>query len=216
MNETVRDAGLPSDAAVIGCGVIGSGWIARLRLCGINVHVYDPAPDCERVIHEVYENAVLAWQNLGLPTEDPGELDLCDSIAEAVTGTEVIQENVPERIAVKRETLTVIEQSASSSALIASSTSGFKPSILAEGMKHPGRLLVAHPFNPVYLMPLVEIVGGESTRPETISDACQLYKALGMRPLHVRKEIDAFIADRLMESAWREALWLVEKVGSEW
>ena len=116
---------------------------------------------------------------------------------------------MPERLELKHKTLATISAAAPASALIASSTSGFKPSVLATAVTHPGRLIVAHPFNPVYLLPLVEIVGGEDTSLGTVDRAMALYRALGMHPLHVRVEIDAFIADRLLEAVWREALWLV-------
>ena len=93
--------------------------------------------------------------------------------------------------------------------MIASSTSGLLPTRLQAGMAHPERFVVGHPFNPVYLLPLVEICGGERTAQTTKDGGAALYREIGMRPLHVRKEIDGFIADRLLEALWREALWLV-------
>ena len=93
--------------------------------------------------------------------------------------------------------------------IIGSSTSGLLPSRLQSGMKHPERLVVGHPFNPVYLLPLVEICGGEKTSAAVKEKAAEIYTDIGMRPLQVRKEVDGFIADRLLEALWREALWLV-------
>jgi carnitine 3-dehydrogenase len=201
--------GLPTSAAVIGCGVIGSGWAARLRLLGVPVKAYDPAPTAEQVLAEVFANASSAWDQLGLPINNVGSLTMCSSIEVAVAGAELVQESVPERLDLKHKTLATISAAAPANALIASSTSGFKPSVLATAVMRPGRLVVAHPFNPVYLLPLVEIVGGEDTSLGTIDRAMTLYRAIGMHPLHVRVEIDAFIADRLLEAVWREALWLV-------
>jgi carnitine 3-dehydrogenase len=201
--------GLPSSAAVIGCGVIGSGWAARLRLLGVPVRAYDPSPAAAQILAEVLANATSAWNQLGLPTDNIGPLTMCDSIAEAVAGVDLVQESVPERLDLKHATLAEISAAAPAQALIASSTSGFKPTVLATAVTHPGRLVVAHPFNPVYLLPLVEVVGGSETSLGTIERAMALYRALGMHPLHVRVEIDAFIADRLLEAVWREALWLV-------
>ncbi len=201
--------GLPTYAAVIGCGVIGSGWAARLRLLGVAVKAYDPSPTAEQVLAEVFANASTAWDQLGLPIDNVGPLTMCASIEEAVAGVELVQESVPERLDLKHKTLATISAAAPVNALIASSTSGFKPSVLATAVTHPGRLVVAHPFNPVYLLPLVEIVGGQDTSLGTIDRAMTLYRAIGMHPLHVRVEIDAFIADRLLEAVWREALWLV-------
>ncbi len=202
-------AELPARAAVVGCGVIGAAWAARMRLRGIDVAVYDPSPTASEVLDAVMADAVAAWAALGLATDQVGSLAVVDSIAEAVDGAGLVQESVPERIGIKHSTLAAIDDAAQLDALVASSTSGYQPSNLATAMNHPERFVVAHPFNPVYLLPLVEVVGGNQTSLGTIDRAMDTYRALGMHPLHVRKEIDAFIADRLLEAVWREALWLV-------
>jgi carnitine 3-dehydrogenase len=116
---------------------------------------------------------------------------------------------VPERLDIKQKVYAEAEAAAAPDAIFASSTSGILPSDLQAGMKHPERLVVAHPFNPVYLLPLVELVGGGKTAPATIERATAIYRSIGMHPLHVRKEIEAFVADRLLEAVWRECLWLV-------
>jgi 3-hydroxyacyl-CoA dehydrogenase len=198
-------------AAAVGCGVIGAGWIARLRLNGVAVTAYDPSPEARRVIDAVHENAVLAWRALDLePAPDAvGSLTMCDSIENAVAHAEFVVESVPERLDLKHATLIAIDTAAPVGAIIASSTSGFRPSQLAEPLDHPERLIVGHPFNPVYLLPLVEVVAGTRTGTAVIERAMAIYRSLGMHPLHVRAEIDAHIADRLLEAVWREALWLV-------
>jgi len=201
--------GLPKRAGVVGCGVIGAAWAARLRLRGVDVSVFDPSPAAPELLDAVMVDAVAAWDELGLDVGSVGSLHIAESIAEAVDGADVVQESVPERLDLKHDTLAAIDAAAPAGALIASSTSGYKPTDLATAMRHPERLVVAHPFNPVYLLPLVEIVGGEQTSLGTIDRALDIYRLLGMHPLHVRKEIDAFIADRLLEAVWREALWLV-------
>ena len=199
-------------AAAVGCGVIGAGWIARLRLNGIAVDAFDPSPDAARVIATVHDNAVLAWRELGLAPEPDavGTLTMRDSIEHAVAAAELVVESVPERLDLKHSTLAAIDRAAPTGAIIASSTSGFRPSQLAEPLEHPDRLIVGHPFNPVYLLPLVEVVGGRLTDAAVIDRAMDVYRSLGMHPLHVRAEIDAHIADRLLEAVWREALWLVD------
>lgn len=198
-------------AAVIGCGVIGAGWAARLRLRGVDVRAYDPAPVAPQVLAEVHENARRAWELLKLEpdTASIGSLTMCSSIVEACNDAEFVVESVPERLDLKHTTLSEIDGAAEPSALVASSTSGFMPSVLAEPLRHPERLIVGHPFNPVYLLPLVEVVAGTKTSDATVERATALYAALGMHPLRVRAEIDAHIADRLLEAVWREALWLV-------
>lgn len=200
----------PARAAVVGCGVIGAAWAARMVLRGVDVSVADPAPETERTLDDVLANAIEAWTELGLPTDRTGSLTAAPSIGAAVDGATHVQESVPERPDLKASVLAEIEEATGTDTLIASSTSGIRPSELQKTMRHPERLVVGHPFNPVYLLPLVEVVGGEATTAATIDRAMATYTSLGMKPLRVRVEIDAFIADRLLEAVWREALWLIE------
>ncbi|MAG00031.1 MAG: 3-hydroxyacyl-CoA dehydrogenase NAD-binding domain-containing protein [Arenicellales bacterium] len=197
-------------AAIIGGGVIGAGWVARLIEHGIAVNIYDPAPDAEPKINAVLDNSRRAYHKLTplRPTAE-GEILFRTSLAQAVKNAQLIIESVPERLELKQSVYTDIEQAADADALIASSTSGIMPSDLQARMQHPERLFVAHPFNPVYLLPLVELVAGKKTSADTIERASDIYRSLGMYPLHVKKEIEAFIADRLLEAIWRESLWLV-------
>jgi carnitine 3-dehydrogenase len=116
---------------------------------------------------------------------------------------------VPERLSLKQRVYAAIEASAPEAAIIASSTSGLLPSELQADLRHPERFLVGHPFNPVYLIPAVEIVAGRLTAEETVERAMVFYAALGMKPIRIRKEIEAFVADRLLEALWRESLWLI-------
>ncbi len=127
----------------------------------------------------------------------------------ATADAELIHECVPERLATKRAAYAEIEAAAAPDAVIASSTSGIRPSELQAEMRHPERLVVGHPFNPVYLLPLVEVVGGARTSESAIERAMRWFAAAGMSPLRIRTEIDGFVADRLLEALWREALWLV-------
>lgn len=194
---------------LIGGGVIGGGWAGRLVENGVDVVVYDPHPEAERRVREVLENAERAWARLTLIPRAGGTVSFADSLAEAVAGADVIQESALEEEALKRRLLAEIDRHAAPHALVCSSTSGLKPSLLQADMSRPERFLVGHPFNPVYLLPLVEVVAGELTSEETVERALAFYGSLGMKPLRVRKEVDGFLADRLLEALWREALWLV-------
>jgi carnitine 3-dehydrogenase len=197
-------------AAIIGSGVIGGGWAARFLLNGWHVRVHDPHPETDRRIAEVLANARRALPQLydgSLPAE--GRLTYHHSIAETVHDAAWIQESVPERLDMKHDTFRALLAHAPSDALIGSSTSGFRPSQLQEGMDDPSRIMVAHPFNPVYLLPLVELVPSAANAPADVERAKEILRAIGMAPLHVRKEIDAHLADRFLEAVWREALWLV-------
>ena len=170
----------PRKVAIVGGGVIGGGWAARFLLPGWRVAVFDPAPDAQRRIGEVLDNArrsLPALADVPMPAE--GLLRFVDTLPEAVTGADWIQESVPERLDLKHKVLAHIQRYAPASAIIGSSTSGFKPSALQQGAAAlqqdaaalqlgaaaPGRILVTHPFNPVYLLPLVELVASE---PEVI------------------------------------------------
>ncbi|MEM1072943.1 MAG: carnitine 3-dehydrogenase [Pseudomonadota bacterium] len=197
--------------AVIGGGVIGGGWAARFLLNGWTVKVYDPDPDAERKIGEVLGNArrsLPGLTDLALPAE--GMVVFCDSISEAVSDAEWIQESVPERLEIKHATFAEIQAACTADAVIGSSTSGFKPSELQTGAARPGQIMVTHPFNPVYLLPLVEVVTTPETEASAISRAQGTLRQIGMHPLHLKKEIDAHVADRFLEAVWREALWLVK------
>jgi carnitine 3-dehydrogenase len=196
---------------LLGGGVIGAGWAARFLLNGIDVRLFDPDPEAPRKIGEVLENARRAYGRLTLAPRPPeGKLTFVATLEEAVEGADLVQESLPERLELKRELLAAADRSAPAEAIVCSSTSGLRPTQLQADMERPGRFVVGHPFNPVYLLPLVEVCGGERTSPETVARAAEVYTRVGMHPLEVRAEIDGFVADRLLEALWREALWLVD------
>lgn len=191
-------------AAIVGGGVIGDGWVARFLLNGWDVAVFDPDPQAARKIGEVLANARRALHGLydkALPEE--GRLTYHDDLGTALTDADWVQESVPERLALKHDVHARITALSHEAAIIGSSTSGFRPSELgSEG----ARVIVAHPFNPIYLLPLVELVGDASH----CVRAADILRAIGVHPLTLCKETDAHIADRLPEAVWRESLWLVK------
>ena len=190
--------------------MIGAGWAARFVLNGCDVRLYDPAPEAGDSAADVLANARAAYEQLTLaPLPPEGDLQFVESVEEAVAGAQLVQESAPERIELKRGLLAEADRAAPPDALICSSTSGLRPTELQADMERPERFCVAHPFNPVYLLPLVELCGGERTAPQTVERAEALFRSVGMHPLVVRSEIDGFVADRLLEALWREALWLV-------
>ena len=198
-------------AGVVGGGVIGAAWAARFAENGIDTMVFDPAADAQRKLDEVLALADRAYSRLTLaPRNAKGSVKLTSDLGEAVAEADFIQEAAPERLELKQDLFAEIEGLTKADTTIASSTSGFKPTDLQAKMKTPERLIVGHPFNPVYLLPLVEIIAGEKQSQAVIDGARDFYASIGMHPLHIRKEIDAFVADRLMEALWREALWLVK------
>ena len=173
-------------AGVIGAGVIGSGWIARLMLNGIDVFVFDPSLDAPQNVQKVIQNAERAYKNLlksSLP--EKGSLTFSASVSDVAKSSELIIEAVPERLSAKQSVYDEIESNGSADLIITSSTSGILPSDLQSEMSHPERLIVAHPFNPVYLLPLVELVGGKQTSNEVINKASSIFTHIGMFPLHI-------------------------------
>lgn len=197
--------------AIIGCGVIGAGWAARFLLNGHDVRAWDPAPQAEERLRAVVTKARASLPGLydrALPS--PGKLRFCATAGEAVQGAEWVQESAPERLEVKQALYAEIEPHLAKGAILASSTSGILPSRLQALCRRPERLIVAHPFNPVYLVPLVEIVGTEITPPNLTHHAAETLRGIGMHPLVLSKEIDGFIGNRLQEAIWRETLWMVK------
>lgn len=198
-------------AAILGGGVIGGGWAARFLLMGWDVRVFDPDPEAERKINEVLGNARRSLPGLSdgaMPEE--GSLSFHADLADAVGPADWIQESVPERLEIKHKVFAQVQAACRKDAVIGSSTSGFKPSELQEGALRPAQIVVTHPFNPVYLLPLIELVPSPANDAPMVQRAKDILTSIGCFPLHVRKEIDAHIADRFLEAVWREALWLIK------
>jgi len=196
--------------AVIGAGVIGAGWAARALAHGLDVIAWDPGEDWQEKMRASVENAWPALQKLGLfPGASLERLRYAESLEQACAQADFIQENAPERIELKTSLHAQMDAAAPAHAIIASSTSGLLPSEFQSQAANPSRIIVGHPFNPVYLLPLVEVLGGRQTDPACIDRAIEYYTALGMYPLRLRKEIEGFLSDRLQEALWREVLHLV-------
>ncbi len=195
---------------LVGGGVIGAGWAARFLLNGHDVAIYDPDPAIGRKLDEILTNARRAYKKLmpGVAVLE-GRLRIAASISDAVGAADFVVESLPEVEDLKVRVLGEIDRATRPDTVIASSTSGLLPTRLQAGMTRPERFVVGHPFNPVYLLPLVEVCGGERTALEAEARAAALFERIGMKVLRVRKVVDGFIADRLLEALWREALWLV-------
>jgi carnitine 3-dehydrogenase len=203
-------AARPRSVALLGGGVIGGGWAARFVLNGVDVRIFDPDPEAARKVDAMLAGARRAYRKLTLaPLPAEGRVTLLRTVEEAVEGVDFVQESAPEREDLKCFLLAAASRGAGPGVVFATSTSGLLPSRLQADMEHPERLTVGHPFNPVYLLPLVELCGGERTAPGTLERAAAVYRSVGMWPLVLRREIEGFVADRLLEALWREALWLV-------
>jgi len=196
---------------VVGTGVIGAGWTVRALARGHAVVAWDPDPSAELRLREFIGRAWPSATRLGLfPGADPENITFALSAADLAGRVDWIQESAPEREDLKRDLINELAAVASPDTVIASSSSGLLPSRLQQGCRHPERVVIGHPFNPVYLLPLVEIVSGSQTSPETVGVASAHYDDLVMHPLVVNTEIEGYLSDRLQEAVWREILHLVK------
>lgn len=199
-----------TSVAIAGAGVIGSGWAARMLACGVQVRLWDPNPQSFVESRKAVERAWPALFERGIAASSvPAAAVYCESLADACQGVQWVQEAAPENAEIKRALYQQLEPLLDSDCIIASSSSGLLPSELQSKLSHPQRFLVGHPFNPVYLLPLVELVPGGKTSPANLNRASAFYKHLQMKPLVVRKEVEGYLSDRLQEALWREMLHLV-------
>jgi len=197
---------------LLGTGVIGGGWAARALHFGIDVIAADVKPGMEAWIRGAVANAEPALARLtSAPLPPKGTLSFTTDLAVMARRADFIQENIPEQLPLKQRMLAEVSRHADPDVIIASSTSGLTPTDLQRDMVAPERFLVAHPFNPVYLLPLVELVGGTRTSPETIEASAEFFTYIGMHALRVRREVPGHLTDRLQEAIWREILHMVNE-----
>ncbi len=205
MAHTIKTVG------IAGTGLIGAGWAARLLFRGFDVIAYDVSPTAEAKLRA---QIATAWPSLeallGKPKKE-GKLSFTTDLAEMASKADFIHEAAPEREDLKIKLFRDIDAVAAPHVIIASSSSGFLPTNLQSQCKHPERVIIGHPFNPVYLLPLVETVPGEKTSSEAMDRAGHYFESIGMHVLRLKKEIMGYICDRLQEALWREALHILNK-----
>ena len=198
--------------AVIGIGVIGTGWIIRFLYNQKKIKVYDPNIEqkknllkeikrVEPTLKKIYKKKI----NLSK------QLEFSKSLKDAVENADLIQENAPENETLKKNLIKEISEYSKINSIIASSSSGLLPSKIQSKCKNPKRLIIAHPFNPVYLLPLVELVAGKKTDKKFINKANIFYSNIGMKTLILKKELPGYLSDRLQESMWRESLHIINE-----
>ena len=198
--------------AVIGTGVIGTGWIIRFLFNKKKIKVFDPSKKQKKfLLNEIKRTSKTLERFYAKKINLEKQLFFCNSVQEAVKNVGLIQENAPENEKLKTKVIKDISLSAPKSAIIASSSSGLLPSKIQAQAKNPERVLIAHPFNPVYLLPLVEIVPGKKTTKANILKANRFYSKIGMKTLTLKKELPGYLSDRLQESMWRESLHIINE-----
>ena len=198
------------NTAVLGAGVIGMSWAALFLASGRNVAVFDTAENTEAATRSYIDMAWPALRELGfLKTASPGRISFHSSPADAVRQAELIQESVPERIAIKHALFAEIEPALKADAIVASSASGLTLSEMQEGWSDPSKLVLGHPFNPPHLIPLVEVFANARTKDGVIDRAERFYRDVGKITIRLRREVPGHVANRLQAALWREALNLV-------
>ncbi|MFI1224793.1 MULTISPECIES: 3-hydroxyacyl-CoA dehydrogenase NAD-binding domain-containing protein [unclassified Streptomyces] len=196
--------------ACVGAGVIGGGWAAHFLARGYDVTAWDPAPDAAVRLRRLIAAAWPALEQLGLADgASQDRLTVTATLEEAVADAQFVQESAPEKLDLKRDLLARLDAAAPAGTVIASSTSGYPMTDMQTEAADPGRLVVGHPFNPPYLIPLVEVVGGERTAPAAVEWASRFYAVAGKSVITMAREVPGFIANRLQEALWREALHMV-------
>jgi 3-hydroxybutyryl-CoA dehydrogenase len=203
----------PSEVAVLGAGLTGQSWTALFLAGGAAVAVYEPDPAAEARVREAVGSAWPVLEALGLADGEPpmDRLRFCADPCDAVDGAAFVQENVPERVALKHDLYATIEPRLASEASVATSASGLTLTELQGGWKDPSRFVLGHPFNPPHLIPLVEVMGNERTADGVVDRARTFYEAMGKVTIEVRREVPGHVANRLQAALWREAIHLVNE-----
>ena len=198
--------------AIVGTGVIGASWAALYLARGFNVVATDPAPNAEANLRRYID---AAWKDLTVIGLTPGasrdRLEFTLDMKKALANADLVQENGPERKDFKIKLFADMDAATPFDSLIASSSSGLTMSVMQSACKHPERCVIGHPFNPPHVVPLVEVVAGEKTSPETVERAIQFYASIGKKPIHVRKEVVGHVANRLQAALYREIVYLIEQ-----
>src|SRR5262245_60143237 len=198
--------------AIVGTGVIGASWAAQYLARGFDVIATDPGPNAESNLRHYVETAWKALERIGLSENaSPQRLSFTLDLNAAVADADFVQENGPERKDFKIKLYADIDAAAPPHAILASSSSGLTMSTIQSGCKRPERCVIGHPFNPPHLIPLVEVVGGAKTSPDTIARAITFYESIGKKAIHVRKEVVGHVANRLQAALYREVLHLIDQ-----
>jgi 3-hydroxyacyl-CoA dehydrogenase len=196
--------------AVVGTGVIGASWAAHFLAHGLDVTATDPSPVAEERLRA---DVAAHWPVLQpVDGASPERLTFTSDPAQAVADADFVQENGPEREDVKHALYAVLDEAARPDVVLASSSSGMLPTVIARGCpRHPERVVIGHPFNPPHLIPLVEVVPGEKTGEEAVERALAFYTAVGKKPIRLRQELPGHVANRLQAALWQEAYSLVDR-----
>ncbi|MER6066864.1 3-hydroxyacyl-CoA dehydrogenase NAD-binding domain-containing protein [Streptomyces sp. NPDC001792] len=198
--------------AIVGTGTIGASWATHYLVRGFDVTATDPAPTAETALRAYVEAAWDTAASIGLaPGASPDRLSFTADLRQAVADADFVQENAPERPELKVKLFADIDEATPPDAILASSSSGITMSVIQAECRRPERTVIGHPFNPPHIVPLVEVVGGRRTDPDTVRDVMAFYAAIGKRPVHLKKELPGHVANRIQAALYREVVYLVQE-----
>ncbi|KAK6226479.1 3-hydroxyacyl-CoA dehydrogenase [Colletotrichum tabaci] len=205
------------NVAIIGCGSIGASWAALFLAQGLEVTAFDINPAAEVFLRNLVTDALPVLSSLGLvknANTHASGIRFTTNMTEALADADFVQENGPEKLDFKRKLFNDMAAIVHPDTIIATSSSGLTCSSIQEGMhatSHPERCVVGHPFNPPHLIPLVEVVAGNATSPDTVSSTMQFYENMGKKAVHVKKEVVGHVANRLQAALMREVMYLLQE-----
>jgi 3-hydroxyacyl-CoA dehydrogenase len=198
--------------AIVGTGVIGASWASYYLSRGLSVIATDPAPNAEAGLRKYVDEAWKILSKTGLsPSASRDRLSFAPSMAQALAKADFVQENGPERPDFKVKLFAEMDDATPPDSIIASSSSGITMDVIQSGCKRPERCVIGHPFNPPHVIPLVEVVGGAKTSPETIESAMAFYSSIGKKPIRLFKALPGHVANRLQAALYREVLYLIQQ-----
>jgi carnitine 3-dehydrogenase len=198
--------------AIVGTGVIGASWASYYLSRGFSVIATDPAPNAEAGLRKYVDEAWKILSKTGLsPSASRDRLSFAPSMAQALAKADFVQENGPERPDFKVKLFAEMDDATPPDSIIASSSSGITMDVIQSGCKRPERCVIGHPFNPPHVIPLVEVVGGAKTSPETIEKAMAFYSSIGKKPIRLFKALPGHVANRLQAALYKEVLYLIQQ-----
>jgi len=198
--------------AIVGTGVIGASWAAYYLSRGFNVIATDPGPNAEVNLRKYVDEAWKTLSKNGIsPSASRDRLTFEPNMAQALAKADFVQENAPERPDFKAKLFAEMDDATPQDAVLASSSSTLTMDVIQSQAKRPERCVIGHPFNPPHIIPLVEIVGGAKTSPETIEKAMAFYASIGKKPIHLFKALPGHVANRLQAALYKEMLYLIQQ-----
>ena len=202
----------PERIAIVGTGTIGASWATHFLARGFDVTATDPAPGAEAALRSYVDGAWDAARALALSSgSSPDRLKFTTDMKLALADADFVQENAPERHELKVKLFAEIDDATRPNVIIASSSSGITMTDIQAQCRRPERTVIGHPFNPPHVIPLVEVVGGTKTAPQTIRDAMSFYASIGKKPIHLKKELRGHVANRLQTALYREVVYLIQQ-----